>query len=151
MKFRIEPLITGKRAIIYTVHFENELYSETEKFLDKHSTTHTVEVQRITEKLVAQAERQGLIFFEEQKPEELLYKMKLRELRLYGLKYGKIAVICGGGGVKTEYEGNKHPDIKKEKEFLGKLFKEIEKRIANEEIVITNFELKGISELDFEL
>jgi hypothetical protein len=110
VKFEIIELeeLTGDKAVIYSVHKENDAKNLFDQFVDEYKESHKKELQFLLKRLqtIGQVTGAREIFFKtnEGKPGDgvcALYDEPDTTLRLYCIRYGNCAVILGSGGPKN--------------------------------------------------
>jgi hypothetical protein len=131
--FEIIQVSTGKRSTIYTIKIDGEELSELDKFLtnpEVNKEESKVPLRRITSDLIEEIPNRGAreYYFEyESSSTNAVCKLKHTQLRLYCLRFGKLMVIAGNGGVKPS-NVRKTQDSKELQEIVNKLIY-IEQRI----------------------
>lgn len=111
MNFKLVRIseLSGEEASVYTLLVDGEAQTRFEGFLTDNMDIHTQEIDNIVERLVTIGHDMGAreSFFKqnEGKPGDLvcaLYDDPDAKLRLYCIRFGKTAVILGGGGPKSK-------------------------------------------------
>lgn len=133
----------GKKATIYSILMEGDEYSMFDHFLIDHIQEYKEEVKSILGRLEQINQTTGAreIFFKqhEGKPGDgvcALFDTPESKLRLYCIRYGKTAVILGGGGPKsTEIRAWQEDEkLSKEASLMIQISKEIMNRIMSGDI-----------------
>ena len=151
-KIYLEILEEHENVTFYTVRYENEELSETEKFFEENYQSHTEDVEIIS-KLI---DKIGKIGAEERhfrnagKPTDGLgalpeYYYKGNKLRLYAIKLTPNIVILGNGGHKTTKKYNDDAFLLSCVDLLSYVEKRIKKSIYYGDIVISENKLIGKS------
>lgn len=104
----LEPY-SGNEAKIYSIISEGEDYSLFEQFVEEYQTVFKNEIKDILKRLMqignVTGARESFFKHHEGKHGDLvcaLYDMPGKNLRLYCIRFGKVAVILGGGGMKSK-------------------------------------------------
>jgi hypothetical protein len=109
VNYQIETIeeLTGNEATIYFVYIGEEDQTLFDQFVESHTKDFRAEVKSILDRLEETGKNRGArdIFFKlnEGKPGDgvcALYDDPDHKLRLYCIRYGKCAVLLGGGGLK---------------------------------------------------
>jgi hypothetical protein len=105
----IVKIFTGSQTNFYTVLFDEEKQSLFEKFILENKKAFPEEIENIKNRLKVIADRTGAreqyFKLDEGKPGDgvcALYDTPIKNLRLYCVRYGNVAVILGGGGYKPK-------------------------------------------------
>ena len=109
MEFELVKILSGAKANIFTVKLAGDKYTLFEKFIIENKTKYSDELEDINHRILVMARKKGAReqFFKinEGNPGDgvcALYDMPEKNLRLYCVRYGGVAVILGGGGEKPE-------------------------------------------------
>lgn len=100
--FRIVAFFPGQKTNFYTIKFDNEEFSEAQKFFEKFREEYPHDIELIARNISRVAEKRGA-FAEEFRPEgKSAYALPLAtsNLRLYILRVSTKTVILGNGGFK---------------------------------------------------
>lgn len=106
MKFsiiHIEPL-SGEKAQVYTIKYEDKYDSELRCFADKFNDTQPELIQNIFQRIYLISNRDGIqeSFFrrESAKPNNVFRLMETEDLRIYCIMFSNIFLLFGSGNVK---------------------------------------------------
>jgi len=145
VKFEIVKIeqLTGNRTTVYSVIIDEEELTLFEQFIAENIESHRNELQDITERIKVIATKTGAIesFFD--KPEGkigqdifALYDKPKSHLRLYCMRFSKVALILGGGGHKPKSirSFQEDPKLKYENYLLREISDRVTKRIIEKEI-----------------
>lgn len=109
MQIEIVKLRSGTHTNFYTVRLKGEKYTLFEKFVIENQTKYPDELRDLRDRMGVIASKAGAReqFFkmDEGNPGDgvcALYDLPEKNLRLYCIRYGKVAVILGGGGEKPK-------------------------------------------------
>lgn len=156
MKFSIIPVHIGKRSKIYTIQLESEELDEYKNFIYENYEKVPDAVRILDVQLKNIAYKNGIYdeqFIRESPPEYNVYRLSETNdwLRLYCIKYSRVALVIGGGGVKNpgKYKLQENPELNKVGEFLMKIEDIISEAISNKETIINDDGFEG--KLDFEI
>lgn len=145
MKFSIVPLYLGKRTNIYTIQFESDELSEYEKFVYENHDIIPNAVFKLDVQLKNIANKHGIVeqqFKRESPPEYSIFKINDTKewLRLYCIKYSRVAIVVGGGGIKDKkkFKLSENSELLKVRDSL----------MSIEDIINKNIELKNIKITD---
>lgn len=124
--------LSGQKAVIYSVRIEDEVETLLEKFVAENVTDYRDQVRELLLRLQQIGHNTGAreTFFKpnEGKPGdgiEALYDTDKKNLRLYCIRNGRVAVIVGGGGPKTTRTWQEDPKLKVANELLQLISKTI--------------------------
>ena len=148
--FIIEKLdIPGEKCQILTIHYDCEELSEFDKFLADHEKEYHKKIGDIVTRFSLMKKRNGCpdVYFKDvSTPYDNICRLsRTGKLRLYCLRFGNVAIIIGGGGVK-EKEKRTYQEVKelnKIVEDLKIIYSKIEEKIKNRELVISDEGIKG--------
>ena len=153
MKFTFEiiqlPQLSGKKAGFYSILMENEEQTEAEKFIETLNGTHPQKLDNIIARIRVMAKFRGCEdnFFKlrEGKVIENICALWEDDIRWYCLKYGKEAVILGGGGIKPKSVGpyQEIPELHNHVIRLQYVLKQIDIRIKERDLWIEDARIKG--------
>ena len=109
MQIEIVKVLPGKLATFYSVKLDGENNTLFEKFIGENKAKYPLELANIGDRIKAMANKTGARdqFFKlnEGKPGDgvcALYDDPGKNLRLYCIKYGSVAVLLGSGGEKLK-------------------------------------------------
>lgn len=149
--FLLEGLeIEGDKCQIFSIKFDGEESNEFEKYLLKYETSHKKIINSIVTRLELMKKRNGCldIFFNLEVSSIYNSLCRLKEtktLRLYCIRFGNVALILGGGGIKPDdirtYQ--EVPELNEEVDRLSYVYEKILDKIKEKEIKITNTGLEG--------
>ena len=149
MNFSIVPLYYGNKAKIYTIQVEGAELSEYKQFVLENMNIRKEAVQVLDITLKNMAHRRGFIdeFFIRESPQDFnVFKVtETDDLRLYCIRYSGIAIIVGGGGIKSpdKFKLKENPHLQKKVDFLIEIEKKIQEKLASKEIRITDNGFEG--------
>jgi len=150
VNFSIIPIFEGSKAKIYTIKFLESDNSEYKNFVQEFKNIYSESVHILNQKLKSFSYKRGIIDeFLTRESSEAFNVYKISEtndnLRLYCIRYSNVALIIGGGGIKTlgkiKLKDNPHLQIKVDQ--LVEIEKIIQKRINSREIIITDNSIEG--------
>ncbi|MEY3442572.1 MAG: hypothetical protein RLZZ519_853 [Bacteroidota bacterium] len=159
--FSIEKLddLSGKKAVFYSVRFFDEEHNEFENFLEEFGNDFGKEVNEILLKIEKMAFKVGadITFFKdwEGKPGDgvcALADQSEKNLRLYCIRFGNVAVILGNGGHKPKTIRALQEDdrLTRENKVVRDISKLIAQRMRAMDIKWNGNELVGDLEFNFE-
>lgn len=146
MKFEIVELteLSGPQAKIYSVVLDGEDGTLFDNFLQQYVRTHCLEVKDILARLRTMGKKTGAreSYFKlhEGIPGDgvsALYDIPGKKLRLYCIRYGNIAIILGGGGVKNVRSHQDDPILSQQVEIMKYVSQEIMKAEREKDIKLT--------------
>lgn len=149
--FLIEEItFAGNRCQIFSVKFEGESENEFDKFLKKYDKTHPKIIEDITLRIRAMKQRNGCLDIYFNMEVSSIYNSicrlkRTKQLRLYCIKYGKVALILGGGGIKSNNKRT-YQEVPELNEAVGKLeyiYEKIDEKLKEKEIRITDEGIEG--------
>lgn len=147
--FEIVDFLIGEKAGFFSLKFEGEEKSEAEKFFEILFNEDEEKAENLYSKIEYQAEVRGCLdslFFYER--DESIYKLKEGDWRLYCIRFGKVAVIMGGGDFKDVPKTQDSEILEKHVNTLQIINKIINKRIKDKDLNITENGIEG--DLKFE-
>ena len=129
MKFSIINIkeLSGDKALVYSVKYENKEVSELQNFLYKFQDTHQDLLHNIFQRIHLISKRNGVqsSFFKRESPESHnVYRLlKTKELRVYCIMFDNIVLLFGSGGIKKSgtKKLNENPSLEAEVERLMKI------------------------------
>lgn len=151
MNFEIVELedYSGKKATVYSVIIEGNGDTLFEQFVEEHNDAFQPEIISIATRIELIGKKTGARsnFFKEDegKPGDgvcALYDEEYK-LRLFCIKYGTIAIVLGGGGLKKVRAWQDDDALKANAELMIKISAIITEKIKSKEIVIDGNELIG--------
>ena len=146
MKFsiiNIEPL-SGTKAKVYSVKFEEKYASELVIFVHKFHDTHPQIIDEAIQRIRLIAQREGFqnSFFRRECSEthNVFRLFETKDIRLYCIKFDTTLLLFGSGGIKKNKEKKlkDNPYLEKEVKKLQKIEDAINKRIKSGELSITS-------------
>ncbi len=144
--FRIIPFEKGEKAIFYTIQYDGELLSETDKFFTTYEASHTKDIDMILQSVSRMLNKRGTQY-EDFRPEGKNYIVALPrgtyELRLYGIWINGQITILGNGGIKNTRTFQEDETLSKIVKELSEINKLLAERIENNDITVENDELIG--------
>ncbi len=149
VEFEIEEYFKGEESTFYTIKLKGEAKSETEKFFEEMATIDIESTEFIAQRIEIMAEKTGCRdnFFKLKESSFFnnLCALSKGELRLYCLRYGNVAVVLGGGGIKPEGVASYQeiPELDEDVKILEKACELIDERIKEKEIQINDNSLSG--------
>jgi hypothetical protein len=139
----IEPL-SGPKAKIYSIKFEEKYASELIVFVNKFHDSHPHIIDEAIQRIRLIAQREGIqdSFFRRECSEthNVFRLLETKDIRLYCIKFDSALLLFGSGGIKT-IKKNKlkdNPHLEKEVKKLQKIEDAINKRINSGELSITS-------------
>lgn len=144
--FIIEEYYKGKKSTFYSIRFYSESKSEADKFFQKFISSEKDKIENLVSKIEGIAEKSGCQehnFKEESSIYNNICALWEGDLRLFCLRYGNVAVILSGGGIKDKLTYQEVPELNTIVNQLEEIFPLIDERIKNEDIIITDNEIKG--------
>jgi len=143
-RFEIVELLKGEKAGFYSVKFNGEDKSEAEKFFEKLESEDEEKLENLYSKIEYQADVRGcldsLLFYER---DNTIYKFKEGDWRLYCIRFGKVAVILGGGDIKDVQKTQDSEVLEKHVKVLQDINRVVNDRIKENDITITENGLEG--------
>lgn len=144
LPFEIVEYKGGNRATIYSIHIEGQEKNEADKFFEEFYDSHNKDITDILERLEHMIERSG---FEDHQfkhigtPNDATEEIKSCNIRMFVLKYSKVAIIIGGGGVKNKVRTYQEvPRLNKLAKMLMSISKMFDNKINESEISWTKTE-----------
>lgn len=134
---------SGDKAIIYSVIMEGDDVTLFDHFVEKHWFDFREELKFISDRLFSIGNDTGARFNFFKHDEGLpgdgvcaLYDEPDRDLRLYCIRFGAVAIVLGGGGAKPKgvRSWQNKEDLKKEATTIIEIAKDINRRMADGEI-----------------
>jgi hypothetical protein len=99
----IEPL-SGEKAKVYTLKYEEKYVSELQIFADKFNDTHPDLIKSIFQRIQLISKRDGIqeSFFRREcrKPNNVFRLMETEDLRIYCIMFSNIILLFGCGNLK---------------------------------------------------
>ena len=146
MKYEIVELedLSGNQTTIYSVIWGEDELTLLEKFIESNKSIYREEVEDVINRLENIGKntgaREGFFKMDEGKPGDgvcALYDDPDAKLRLYCIRYGRVAVILGGGGPKSKntrtwQDSNQ---LKNEAEKMIAISKDITERLQTGELM----------------
>ena len=161
----IEEIYTFKKVTYYTIRLEDELYSETEKFILRFESDeqYQQDLENILALLVILGNEKGTKsrFFRDESAAQALppeIKEALREnwvqfidagLRLFCLRMTDEVVILLNGGIKSSQKMNDSPDLVTKFRIAQQISKAIDAKLRHRELQIIGQKLIGDFEISF--
>ncbi len=144
--FTIKLFEKGEKATFYTIHYVDEVYSETDKFFEQYEATHVKAIDAILQILNRMLTKRGTEY-SEFRPEGKNYIVALPrgqyELRLYGIWVNGRITVLGNGGIKNTRTFQEDAVLNKIVQDLNTINKLLTERISNQEVLLVNNELVG--------
>jgi hypothetical protein len=144
----IEPL-SGQKAQVYSLKYEDKYASELRLFADKFNDSHQNVIHEVFQRIHTISNRDGIqeSFFKRESPEShhVFRLLETDKLRLYCIMFPNIILLFGSGGLKT-FETKKNyenPHLVKEINKLMKIEDCINRYIKSGELKITSSGLEG--------
>ena len=155
--FIIDELkIPGEKCQIFTIHYEGEELSEFDKFLTDHEKKYPKNIEDIVVRISKMKLRNGCpdVYFKDvSTPFDAICRLqKTGNLRLYCIRFGNVALIIGGGGIK-EKSKRTYQEVEELNEVVENLkiiYGKIEKKIKNKKIFIDDNGIRGEFNFNFE-
>ncbi|WP_294591473.1 hypothetical protein [uncultured Rikenella sp.] len=153
MKFKIVKIknLSGPAAKIYSVVLEGEDGTLFANFLQQYRTTHPAAIKDIAHRLQMMGKKEGAreqyFKLKEGKLGDgvcALYDTPDKNLRLYCIRFGGVAIVLGGGGEKKVRAYQEDPILNRQAEIMKYVSQEIMKAQSEKDIKLTaNGELVG--------
>lgn len=144
----IVPFEDYERATFYSLQYEGESASETEKFFArfKKDAKYKGFAELISRAIADIGNKYGAK--ENQfRPENSFHALPRKavrcDLRLYCVTYGNQAVLLGNGGIKTSQLVKDSPDAFKHFRFFEKFERMVRNRISKGELTLANRIIEG--------
>lgn len=158
MNYEIVELsdLSGNYTTIYSIIKNGEKKSLFDYFVEENIQDHREELISILNRLKVIADttgaREGFFKHKEGKPGDLvcaLYDEPDRNLRLYCIRNGNVAIILGGGGLKEVAAWQDDPKLSKEANAMIEVSKDIYQRILEGDLKWSLDGKKIIGNLNF--
>lgn len=150
LEFEIVHLITPKpehKASVYSVRLKGEDLTEAEKFFEKFQSSKQNKIKTIVDKIYYMAEKRGCLdnYFDDKQSSIMdnVSCIPQEELRLYCLRFGKVAVILGGGDIKKVATYQESDELFEHVKLMKRISQMIDERIRNKEISVSDIGLSG--------
>lgn len=134
----------GEKAGFYTTLLDGEEKTEATKFFEIINKKAPRKAENLYSQIEYQTEKRGCLdslFYYER--DENIYKMKDDNWRLYCIRFGKVAVIIGGGGFKDVPKTQDSEMLEGHVNNLQYINMIINQRIKDKEIIVTENGLTG--------
>jgi hypothetical protein len=148
--------LSGNYTTIYSIIKDVDTKSLFEHFVEENIDDHREEVISILHRLKVIGEttgaREGFFKHNEGKPGDLvcaLYDEPDKNLRLYCIRYGSVAIILGGGGMKEVRAWQHDPKLSKEVNAMIKVSEDIFQRMKEGDLRWSPDGKKLIGNLNF--
>jgi hypothetical protein len=144
----IEPL-SGKKAQVYTLKYEDKYVSELQLFANKFNDSDQKIIHEIFQRIYTISTRDGIqeSFFRRESPEShhVFRLLETDELRLYCIMFSDIILLFGSGGKKTfnTQKNKENPHLDKEIKKIMQIEDCINRYIKSGELKITSSGLEG--------
>lgn len=158
MNYEIVELsqLSGNYTTIYSIIVNGETQSLFENFIEENKNKHRDELISILDRLKVIADetgaREGFFKHKEGKPGDLvcaLYDEPDRNLRLYCIRNGNVAIILGGGGLKEVTAWQHDPKLSKEANAMIEVSEDIFQRLKEGDLRWSPDGKKLIGNLNF--
>ncbi len=154
MKYKLVKLhkFSGDEASIYTVYLEAEQQTLFDRFIAENAHVYQQELKNIVGRLKSIGTKVGAReqYFKQKegKPGDLvcaLYDEPDKSLRLFCIRYGKLCVVIGGGGLKNVDAWEDDPKLSIEATWMINVSKDIYDKMQEGELKWSadGFELEG--------
>ena len=151
MKFSIIKIeaLSGDKATVYSVKYENKEVSELQNFLYKFQDTHQDLLHKIFQRIHLISKRHAIqnSFFKRESPEShnVFRLAKTKELRIYCIMFDNIVLLFGSGGVKKEgtEKLSENPALEKEVKRLMQIEDAVRFQIKRGYIALTESGFEG--------
>ncbi|MBS1552100.1 MAG: hypothetical protein JST15_08545 [Bacteroidetes bacterium] len=140
------PHNPNDKSSFYSIKLLSKSKSEAEEFFEKFEDIEKRKIDTLFSNIENMAHRRGVIeslFKEESKIDDNIFCLKSEDLRLYCLKYSKVAVILGGGDYKHVKKYQESEELHNHVKILQLVCKQVDERIKNKEISITDNSIEG--------
>jgi len=141
--------LSGSKAQIYSIKYEEKYASELKIFIDKFNDSHTEIVNEAIQRIQLIAQKEGVqdSFFRRECPKShnVFRLLETKELRLYCIKLDSTILLFGYSGTKkfNKIKLKDNPSLQQEVKTLQKIEDAIKERIKKGELSITPEGLKG--------
>jgi hypothetical protein len=138
----IEPL-SGEKAQVYTIKYEDKYDSELRCFADKFNDTKPALIENIFQRISFISKRDGIqeSFFKREcaKPNNVFRLMETDDLRIYCIMFSNIFLLFGSGNIKLPgtVNNDENPQLQKEIDKLIDVENCINKYLDSGELKIT--------------
>ena len=149
LEFEIVEFIPHKpddKSSFYAIKLLDKPFSEAEEFFEKYIDVENGKIDIIYSNIERMTKRgifEGFFNDKESKIEDNISCIRVGDIRLYCLRYGKVAVVLGGGDYKHVRSYQDSDELYDHVKLLQKACKQIDKRIEDKEIKITNNSIEG--------
>jgi hypothetical protein len=135
-------------ATFYSIKFKGENKSEADKFFEKFEDIEKEKIENISKKILLMIQKRGCsdsaFRLNESSPYNNICALWDGNLRLYCLRFGKVAVILGGGGIKDVNKYQDSEELTRHVKNLEMVYEPIINRIINEkELFVLDNKLEG--------
>jgi hypothetical protein len=136
--FEILDFKLGEKAGIYTIKIDGENEPEAIKFINKFARKKRRNIKNILNNIDYMIHSRGCQehLFKHEFGD--IYKLWDGKLRLYCIRFGNCAAILGGGDIKRVRATQDSEILSEHVQLLKKINTEINKRISNGEIIVTD-------------
>ncbi len=129
MKFSIINIkaLSGEKAAVCTVKFDNKYYTELESFTTKFQDSHKEILDQIFLRIQMISKRNGIqsSFFKRESPKShnVFRLLESQELRIYCILFDNVVLLFGSGGVKKKRTRklDENPPLEREVNRLMKI------------------------------
>lgn len=150
VNFSIIPLYFGKRAKVYTIQFQANELNAYEQFVLDNMLVVPDAVRTLDKQLRQISTKYGIIddqFKRESPQSHQVYRIEDTEdwLRIFCIKYSRVAIVLGGGGLKDELKVklDENPELLKVRDILMQIEDQIHEKVISKEIKITDNGFEG--------
>ena len=149
LEFEIVEFISHNpddKSSFYAIKLLNKPVSEAVEFFDKFETIEEKKVEILLNNIDSMIKRgifEGFFKDKESRINDNISCLSVGDLRLYCLRFGKVAVILGGGDYKHVKTYQESDDLHNHVKLLQAACKQIDKRIKDKEIRITDNSIEG--------
>jgi len=134
------------KSSFYAIKLLNKPISEALEFFEKFETTEKKKAEILLNNIESMVKRgifEGFFKDNESKIDDNISCLSVGDLRLYCMRYGKVAVILGGGGYKHVKTYQESEELHNHVKLLQAACKQIYERIKAKEITITDNSIEG--------
>jgi hypothetical protein len=136
--FEILDFKLGEKAGIYAIKIDGEDVSEAMKFFNKFARKKRRNIKNILKNIDYMINSRGCQEHLFRHEFGNIYKLWDGKLRLYCIRFGNCAAILGGGDIKRVRATQDSEILSKHVQLLKNINAEVNKRISNGEIIVTD-------------
>lgn len=140
------PHNPNDKSSFYAIKLLDKPFPEVEEFFEKYIDSENDKIDIIFSNIERMTKRgifEGFFNDKESKIDDNISCIRVGDLRLYCLRYGKVAVILGGGDYKHVRSYQDSDELYDHVKLLQMACKQIDERIEDKEIKITENSIEG--------